>query len=133
MNANNTKKIPLLLKPLWFFGHLLTQISALHEGEIGPIKTGLIVYVLFARVFLAIPITFAMLYGWGGFLIVFFSFIRVNAMMYAATRVIKSIDKNMLETKKRARVRRVMIALFFMDITFFWVSVAYLVGQYFMY
>lgn len=129
MPNSKSKKIPFILKPIWWFGDFLTSIGRFHDGEVKPLKSAIIGYVLLSKILLSVPVTVAIMLSWSTILLVFFSFLRINIMIYTATRVVKSINKNIENKKKRARTRIWVIALFMIDIGLSWVSFSLLLKQ----
>lgn len=128
-SSKQVTHMPLWLKPIWVVANFMSNLGRFHEGKITPLKSGLVGYLLFSKVLLSIPITLAAMLSWPALLFLFFNFARVNVMMYSATRVIKSINVNVKNKKRRVRTLIGVGTLLFLDAGIAWVSFAYLLHQ----
>ena len=127
--AKGNKARAAALNVFWWLGHSLYLIGEFHEGKVSPLRTGLIGYLLIAKVLLTIPVTYVSAHGAPVIAVLFFSFLRVNMMMYMATRVVKSMRVHGKTLNgKTARVPKWLLAVFTVDIGLTWLGFFLLIG-----
>lgn len=115
-------KIPWVLRPLWWLGVALESVERFHTGQVKPLAAFLIGYLLVAKLFFNLPVAVAFYYSWYLIALLLLMFAQINVMLYAASRVIVSIRRHIVNKKKRWIWLGTSSLLFAADIGLNWLS-----------